>query len=94
MSLEIEKKILTLIDTELPDALSEQCKLHWQAFIENIDENYWSDNFKGGGESLKLFESLPKVWACSEVVARWCIRYPQWLQDLSHLILAKKGFRE
>ena len=91
MSLEIEKKILTLIGSELPEVLSEQCKLHWQAFIENIDADYLLESFKGGDESLKLFESLPKVWACSEVVARWCIRYPQWLQDLGHLILAKKG---
>ena len=95
MSFEIEKKIVTHIDNELPDALSEQCNLHWQAFLENIDDEYFSGYFVGSSnpenDSIKLFESLPKVWACSEVVARWCIRYPQWLQNLSELILAQSG---
>lgn len=89
MPLEIEKKILTFIDNELPDALSGQCQLFWQSFLENIDTEYFSESLKSDSDNLKLFKSLPKVWACSEVVARWCIRHPQWLQDLSKLILAE-----
>jgi len=91
MSHEIEKKIFNIIETELPDDLVAQCKLHWQAFRENTDPEYFSACLSNNDESLRLFESLPKVWSCSEVAARWCIRYPQWLPDLSKLILAESG---
>lgn len=91
MSLEIEKKILDIIETDLPDPLVSQCKLYWQSFLENIESEYFSAALNENSETQRLFESLPKVWTCSEVVARWCIRYPQWLLDLSPLILARNG---
>jgi len=91
MSHEIEKKIVNIIETDLPGDLVEQCKLYWQSFRENTDADYFSACRSNNKESVRLFESLPKVWSCSEVVARWCIRYPQWLPDLCEMILAERG---
>ncbi|MBN4080378.1 hypothetical protein JYT31_01825, partial [Beggiatoa alba] len=94
MSADIENKISALIDKglekqfsdtwsgelpgKLPEKLLQQCKVQWQNFLENTDENFFS-----GSWDENLINSLPKVWICSEVVARWCIHYPEWLQHLN-----------
>jgi len=92
MSIDIEKKISEIIKTELPSALSEQCQRYLDNFVENIETDYFSKLIKDNAESSRLFESLPKVWTCSEVVARWCIRYPQWIESLSESILDKNSY--
>lgn len=78
MPTEIEKKIESIIKNKLPGALSEQTRVHWLSFLENIDDDYFS-----GLWDKVVVETLAKVWTGSEVVARWCIRNPQWLKNLS-----------
>lgn len=92
MSIDIEKKISEIIKTELPSALAEQCQRYLDSFVENIETDYFSNLTKKNPQSSRLFESLPKVWTCSEVVARWCIRYPQWLENLSESILDENSY--
>lgn len=92
MSIDTEKKISEIIKTELPSALAEQCQRYLDSFVENIEADYFSKLTKNNPQSSRLFESLPKVWTCSEVVARWCIRYPQWLEHLSESILDKNSY--
>jgi len=82
MSLEIENKILNSIEHDLPTALVESCRIHWESFLETVDDSY----FQYAWDS-QLLETLAKVWACSEVVARWCIRHPEWLQTINDLNL-------
>ncbi len=78
MPTEIEKKIEAIIQTELPAALIEPTAVHWQSLLENIEDVYFGNTWDSS-----IIESLAKVWACSEIVARWCIRYPRWLMDLN-----------
>ena len=82
MSEEIKNKILEQVDKAIQQTLTPelaaQCQLLWQNFIERSDSGCWQQNW-----SASVVESLARVWGCSEVVARWCIRYPQWLLALN-----------
>ena len=61
----------------IPALLTPDVTAHWNDFCAVIDEL---------GLTLAMSESraqdLCRVWACSEYVARSCIRYPQLLPDL------------
>jgi len=59
---------------ELPEALRERVASHWQT---------WRDN---GGRALEggaLARTLPRVWACSEFVAKTCALHPAVPAELS-----------
>jgi len=87
MSDEIEKKIQRYIQERLPASFVEQTDVQWQLFLEKVDKQYFT-----GQWDQAIIETLPKVWACSEVVARWCVRYPQWLSVLNVLNLKTKHY--
>ncbi len=97
MSAEIENKIAKqvakAIAQVLPAELETQCQLLWQNFVENLDKaglpGNWIDNW-----DEVFVKSLAKVWACSEVAARWCARYPQWLLELSKSNLAENSLSQ
>ena len=86
MSDEIEKKIQRNIQ-ELPARFVKQMDIQWQLFLEKVDNQYFT-----GQWDLAIIETLPKVWVCSEAVARWCVRYPQWLSALNDLNLKVSHF--
>ena len=58
---------------KLPAPLSINTEKLWQEFTAENNIDYFPD---------KIAETLPRVWACSEFVARNCIRYPDMLQEL------------
>jgi len=78
MSSEIENKIVNDTKNNLPDSLVAPVELLWQHFIESSESTIFSKQW-----DMAIVESLAKVWACSDVVAKWCIRYPHWLLALS-----------
>jgi len=71
---------LQSLPPELADVVSQQ----WSGFIAALDD-YQGDIEAGplldGLDDQRLAE-LCRVWACSDFVARSCIRYPQLLLDL------------
>ena len=89
MSSEIEKNILAAIKENVPAILQEQCLVYWQSFIENIEDSYFSASW-----DAQIIDTLPRVWACSEVAARWCIRNPNWLQSLSKQSIADSNYSQ
>lgn len=62
---------------ELPAVLQSTTKAHWQHFCTNL---------KGGlaavQEAEGCLQALPRVWSCSEFVARACVRQPNLLLEL------------
>ncbi|VAW99167.1 Glutamate-ammonia-ligase adenylyltransferase [hydrothermal vent metagenome] len=97
MSAEIENKIVNrvakVITQNLPAELEAQCQLLWQSFVESSGKaNFLASWFDSWDKSF--VESLAKVWACSEVAARWCIRHPQWLEALRKENLAENNLSQ
>jgi len=93
MSEKIKNKIVNqvenIIKKELPAVLAVQCQLFWDSFVDNSELEYYLDSW-----DEPLIKSLAKVWTCSEVVARWCIRYPQWLPALNKRNLAEENLSQ
>ncbi len=101
MSAEIENKIVNrvakAINGNIPAELAAQCQLFWQSFVENSAQACLADKPIDTGVANwnePFVESLTKVWACSEVAARWCIRYPQWLLDLGKSNLTESSLSQ
>ena len=93
MPLEIEKKILNSIHNELPIGLVEQCAMHWQTWLEKTGCSNASNKIAVTNNiSDAIAETLAKVWACSEVAARWCILYPDWLTEISKNNIVDNNF--
>lgn len=61
---------------QVPEVLQASLAEHWQAFRAHA-----ASIVAAAGSDVWL-ESLPRVWACSEFVARACLQYPQMLEEL------------
>ena len=61
----------------LPESLRAPVKDYWDGFLANPAGFPWDS--EAGRDCLRV---LPKVWACSEFVARTCLAHPQVLADL------------
>lgn len=62
---------------ELPAVLRPTTEAHWQHFCERLNR-FAADT----PEAERCLEALPRVWACSEFVARSCLQEPQLLLEL------------
>ncbi|MFQ5545430.1 MAG: bifunctional [glutamate--ammonia ligase]-adenylyl-L-tyrosine phosphorylase/[glutamate--ammonia-ligase] adenylyltransferase, partial [Acidiferrobacterales bacterium] len=61
---------------DVPEPLRAPVEAHWSRFCAATDYD-WSD-----GNALDCLSTLPRVWACSEFVARTCALHPQLLTEL------------
>ena len=61
---------------DIPEPLRQSVESHWQRFCATTDYP-WS-----GSNARDCLRTLPRVWACSEFVARSCSQYPQLLTEL------------
>lgn len=62
----------------LPPLLRPEAERLWQDYLFNasaVDQRCLQ-------QQPRILESLPKVWACSSFVAKYCIQYPLLLTDL------------
>ena len=87
MPTEFEKKIQESIENKIPAEFYDATTLLWSSFTdanESILKDFQCDQ--------DVLQSLARVWTCSEVAARWCIRYPQWLVNLSQINLSSKAY--
>ena len=94
MSIEIEKNILNRIDNDLPPALVEPGRVLWQTLIESVEQSDIKDTWYQCDWNEDVLHTLAKVWGCSEVVARWCIRYPEWLLALNEIELSENNLSQ
>jgi glutamate-ammonia-ligase adenylyltransferase len=62
---------------ELPAVLRPTIEAHWQHFCASLNE-FAADT----PEAERGLQRLPRVWACSEFVARTCLQEPQLLLEL------------
>ena len=69
--------IITHHIAALPEPLRAPVRDHWDGFLANPAGFPWDS--EAGRDCLQV---LPKVWACSEFVARSCLLHPQMLTDL------------
>ncbi len=53
----------------LPEPLKEKFLVYWQQWLDN--------GLSLAGSSDNVCRTLPKVWSCSDFVARFCLRYPE-----------------
>ena len=60
----------------IPEPLRYSVESHWQRFGAATDYR-WSSS-----DARDCLRALPRVWACSEFVARSCSQYPQLLTEL------------
>ncbi|HSH40629.1 MAG TPA: bifunctional [glutamate--ammonia ligase]-adenylyl-L-tyrosine phosphorylase/[glutamate--ammonia-ligase] adenylyltransferase, partial [Arenicellales bacterium] len=58
----------------LPDTLRERVAAHWQTYLDNADSPL---------DDGPVLAALPRVWACSEFVARTCSLHPEVLHELA-----------
>ena len=61
---------------DIPQPFRQSVESHWQRFCATTDYP-WS-----GSNARDCLRTLPRVWACSEFVARSCSQYPQLLTGL------------
>ena len=80
----IPEKLLTFV----PECLHEQVLLYWQDWLSACKEkNITPDITYDAG-------SVGRVWACSDFVARNCIRYPDVLHELLDDIQSPRSFSD
>ncbi|MDH3673646.1 MAG: bifunctional glutamine synthetase adenylyltransferase/deadenyltransferase, partial [Gammaproteobacteria bacterium] len=61
---------------DIPEPLRQAVESHWQRFCAATDYSW------RGSNARNCLRTLPRVWACSEFVARSCNQYPQLLTEL------------
>ena len=74
------KSIASIVDdrlAELPAVLRPSIEAHWQRFCASLN-GFAAET----PEAEHCLQTLPRVWACSEFVARACLQEPQLLLDL------------
>ena len=74
MPIDLDKSVF-----RLPAALQAAVEQHLQQFLHAIDGEIET---KASTLSDAVSSTLPRVWACSEVIARQCVRTPAVLFDL------------
>jgi len=78
------KELLSLV----PDCLHEHVQLYWQAWLSACDEKNVNHNI-----AYEL-DRVGMVWACSDFVARTCIRFPDALHELLNDIETSRSFSD
>ena len=62
---------------QIPEALHESLQLQWNGFVLNA-----RDKGIAMGDNEEFLAVLARVWACSDFVAKACVRYPTMLVEL------------
>ncbi len=68
---------MNIIDSikNLPDSLQHPVDMQWQSLVDSgVDISLLPD---------EVFETLPKVWACSDFVMQACVRFPELFLELA-----------